>query len=46
MFDVSSRDGQLIKADRLHRLTLENLQAVCCDVIDSEALLNGEVISD
>ncbi len=39
MFDISGTDGRLIKADRVHKLTLANLNALYAKVIETESLV-------
>ncbi len=39
MFDVTGPDGKLIKADRIHQLTLANIHSLCAKVIATNSLL-------
>jgi nicotinamidase-related amidase len=39
MFDLRAPDGKLLKADRLHRLTMANLNAFYAKVIQCSDLL-------
>lgn len=39
MFDFTGIDGKLVKADRVHRLVLENLHALCARVVATDDLL-------
>lgn len=41
MFDMKAPDGKLIKADRLHRLTLANLNAFYAKVLNTSQLLKN-----
>lgn len=38
-FDLAGPDGKLIKAEKLHRLVLANLHALCAKVISTEDLM-------
>lgn len=40
MFDLKTSDGKLIKADRLHRLTLANINAFYARVLQTSEVLN------
>jgi nicotinamidase-related amidase len=42
MFDFAGPNGKTVKADRVHRLVLANLNALCAKVIASEDLLRIE----
>jgi nicotinamidase-related amidase len=39
MFDITGPDGKLIKADRIHKLTLANIHSLCAQVITTSSLL-------
>lgn len=40
-FDIRGRDGKIVKAERIHALILENLNALCARVIDTETLMRS-----
>lgn len=41
MFDLRDLDGKLIPAERVHRLTMANLNALCAKVVTSDFLLGN-----